>query len=322
VGNFSKNPQQELTAALDRDYARVRFQQGKPALDRELNLAADLASPQRLAAAYVGNGVASAGNDFKILGLSVPQNDLAIGAGRALVNGLEAVLRANTTYRNQPIKTNVKPLPAGPSSVYLRVFTREVNGLEDGNLLNAGDVGFETAVRDKVEWEVIVSTAAINQPDHLLLAEINTTPPQITDRRRTGVNAASLRDRLNRTHDADGALLPDTVDTDQLVKESVSKEKLGLGAVSLAQMQTTRFSATLTVAPNGEAVLNFVPDSRHMFLIVSVLLVGVGNVTWRQISTQVSNPGGLVHSRGIRVKNEIAAAPASVEIVALEIGAS
>jgi len=35
----------------------VRFQQGRPALDRELNLAADLASPQRLAARYLGNGL-------------------------------------------------------------------------------------------------------------------------------------------------------------------------------------------------------------------------------------------------------------------------
>ena len=77
MGNFSRSPQLELSSALDRDYCRVRFQQGKPALDRELNLAADLASPQRLAAQYVGNGIAGSGNDFRITNLNVGANDFS-----------------------------------------------------------------------------------------------------------------------------------------------------------------------------------------------------------------------------------------------------
>src|SRR3954469_10534599 len=131
MGNFSRNPDVELAAALDRDYCRVRFQQGKPALDRELNLAADLAAPQRLLSQYVGDGVAGAGGDFAIANLNVPGSDFTIGAGRCLVNGREAVLRANTTYRAQPVQAHVAPLPAGLSSIYLRVGEREVTSAED-----------------------------------------------------------------------------------------------------------------------------------------------------------------------------------------------
>ena len=48
MGNYSQDPNTTLQASLTSGYCRVRFQQGKPVLDRELNLLGDLANPQRL----------------------------------------------------------------------------------------------------------------------------------------------------------------------------------------------------------------------------------------------------------------------------------
>ena len=44
MGNSSQDPDVVLSDSLARGYFRVRFQQGKPVLDRELTLAADLAN--------------------------------------------------------------------------------------------------------------------------------------------------------------------------------------------------------------------------------------------------------------------------------------
>src|SRR5450755_1429462 len=116
MGNFSKTPQTELSTALNQGYVSVRFQQGKPMLDRELNLAADLASPSRLAAGYIGSGIAAGTDGFRIANLNAATNDFTITAGRCLVNGIEAILAADTTYRAQPITANVVALPAGASN--------------------------------------------------------------------------------------------------------------------------------------------------------------------------------------------------------------
>ena len=201
MANFSKNPDAVLQDALTKGYNRVLFQQGKPVLDRELNLLADLVSPQRLIEHHIGNGVPEDNDGFRISNLDTAQNDFTIQAGRCLVGGFEIVLSSDTTYKTQPHTANVAPLPAGTGYVYLRVFTSEVDHTEDGDLSNPSgpnnpDVGFETAVRKKVEWEVIVTTSGVTAQNHMLLAVITKTPPTVTDRRRTGLTVSHLRDEL------------------------------------------------------------------------------------------------------------------------------
>ncbi len=123
MGNYSKDPATALQTALSKGYSRVRFQQGKPILDRELNLAADLAGCERLAQQYIGDGVPAGSAGFQITGLNTPTGDFSILPGTCRVGGLEIVLANPTTYRTQPNTGLVGPLPAGSSSVYLHVFT-------------------------------------------------------------------------------------------------------------------------------------------------------------------------------------------------------
>jgi hypothetical protein len=324
MGSFSKPPQQELTAALDRDYVRVRFQQGKPALDRDLNLAADLAAPQRLASRYLGNGIAGTGTgaDFAISGLNVAANDFAIAAGRALVNGLEAVLRANTTYRTQPSRTQVGPLPAGGANIYLRVTEREVTAQEDPLLRNGDDVTFETAVRDKVEWEVIVSQPVINAPDHLLLAVItNATPPALQDRRRLNLSLAAVGDRMNVAHNAVGGLLANVVGAPQIAAQAVTQDKLAANAVSVAQLKRiARFNGATTVQPGAENSVNAFVGNRHATLMTSVTITsaGPGSVTWREFAAQVVVNNVTTFTRGVRVQN-LGTTPVTVDVEIFEL---
>lgn len=169
MGNYSKNPQTALQDALQKGYSRVRFQQGKPILDRELNLAADLAAPNRALRHYLGNGVPEGSDGFSLGNPNPFTLDFTIKAGRCLVNGLEAVLNSNTTYRNQPHKENLRAFPAGMSFVYLRTFTVEVNETQDPDLKNAADIGFETALRERADWEVFIAPDYVIVPEQFLL---------------------------------------------------------------------------------------------------------------------------------------------------------
>jgi hypothetical protein len=222
------------------------------------------------------------------------------------------VLRAATTYATQPNRANVAPLPAGTSNVYLRVSEREVTSAEDPALGNPGDVTFETAVRNKVDWEVKVSAAPIASPDHLLLAVITTAPPAIADRRRLSLNAAATRDeitaargsaadlstRLNAALGANGALLA--------------------GTVAAAQMKLVpRFTGTATVAANGEQRINAFAGTRHATLFVSVTVSnGTGGVFWSEFALGAPAP-----ARGIRIQNP-GATPLTVDVQIFELQAT
>jgi hypothetical protein len=250
MGNYSKDPQVVLQDAIDRGYCCVRFQQGKPLLDRELNLLSDLASPRSLAENHLGNGVPANSNGFRIGGLNVAANDFTIEAGRCLVGGYQVVLSANTAYKTQPHQANVAALPPGSSNVYLHVFRSEVTGTDDNSLLNGDDVGLETAIREKVVWEVLVTPQVRTASDHFLLAIIDTGTASVRDRRRTGVTLSAVRDelalgrgsanqlsdRLDASLAADGTLKANAVTTAQMANNAVVTAKLADGAVTAAKL--------------------------------------------------------------------------------------
>jgi hypothetical protein len=239
--SFSTDPDAVFFDAVQKGYNRVRFQEGRAVLDRELNLVGDLAGPERLAQSYLGDGIPDASTGFRITGLNVGANDFTITAGRALVGGREVVLLADTTYQQQPNKANVlQQLPAGVSSISLHTFTRLVTEAEDAALGNAGDVGTVTALREKVEWEVVVTPGNQILAGHTRLADLDTGTQTVTDRRRTELHLTLLRDevteargnqarlamRLTASLDQTGALKPNTVSNTQLANNSVDANKL------------------------------------------------------------------------------------------------
>jgi hypothetical protein len=212
MGNYSKDPANVLQDALTKNYARVRFQQGKPILDRELNLLGDLASPQRLAP-YIGNGVPASDGLYADKPANPQVVDFYLMPGRCMVNGLELVINDRVSYRGQPHQDNLQfswpgsgtggtgpggpgggggpvldsiqaPRPgdggvistgSGAGYVYLRVFLAEVNDTADSNLQNPGDIGFETSLRQKVDWELLLLELPVTEPDYFLLADYKVT---------------------------------------------------------------------------------------------------------------------------------------------------
>lgn len=282
MGNYSQDPQAALQNAIGKSYTRVRFQQGKPVLDRELNLASDLANPQGLARTYIGNGTPAGDNGFAVSAVNLAGNDFTISAGRALVNGQEIVLANNTTYQTQPTLTHVGNLPSGVSNVYLHALPTEITSAQDPDLGNPNDVHSETAVREKLGWEVVVSVAAVNAPDFYLLAVINTVGPAVQDRRRLGLSTAAVRDevglargsapdlstRLVASLAANGTLAANTVGTAQIVDGNVVTGKIAAGAVTepllasaavsnraLANASVTVAKMTQTIVFNGQVAV-------------------------------------------------------------------
>jgi hypothetical protein len=293
--SFSRDPSAVLQDALAKGYSRVRFQQGKPVLDRELNLLGDLASPTRLADQYLGNGVPAGSNGFRVSGLNVATSDFVIEPGRCLVGGHEVTLAANTTYRTQPNTGNVAAFPAGSSNVYLRSFTRPMTQAEDPTLGNTGpgDVGQETAVREKADWEVLVSAAAINARDHFLLAVINTAANTVADRRRLDLTVAGVRDEVSLARGSaaslgarvgvvladNGALRANAVAEPALANGAVSRRTIADGAVSVLKMSPVPLidlQVAVPAAPAGgvaELAVDVETADEHAFHLTSVRYV-------------------------------------------------
>lgn len=112
------------------------------------------------------------GNDFIISGGDgTPEN-----AGRCLVEGMDTINEHYLGYTSQPLYNNndlalmwnvpilpplappLLPLTERVDTIYLDVWEREVNGLEDIDLINPL-IGLESCVRLKREWVVRVRTA-------------------------------------------------------------------------------------------------------------------------------------------------------------------
>jgi hypothetical protein len=271
MGNFSKDPQATLKNALDHGYCRVRFQQGKPILDREMNLAADLASPERLAQQYIGDGVPDGSQGFQITNLNAVANDFTISAGRCQVAGREVVLANQTTYKGQPNPAKVAPLPAGASNVYLHVFPTEIGAAQDPDLSNVGDVSVETSVREKSDWEVLVSVVPITAPDHFLLAVINTAANSVVDRRRTGLTLSTVKDEVSTARGSASTL------GDRLKVSLANDGTVNPGTVSITRMASTvvlNTQVSVQAAPAAgqkfEQAITLLTSPDPAFFLVSV----------------------------------------------------
>jgi len=256
MAKSSRNPNDVLRDAEQKGYSRILFQQGKPVCDFELTLLGDLSNPQRLAAQYIGSGVPAGSDGFAIGNLNI-DGDFTIRGGRCLVNGYEVLLPTDTTYKTQPHQEHVRPfVPNQRFNVYLRVFPTEITEQEDEILRNKGDVGVVTAVREKTDWEVLVSDVTINLRDHFLLATFDTESGRVTDRRRKGLTMATLRDefdalggtdaslndRLNVSLNPDGTLKSNVVGNPQLNNGSVTDKKLAANAVNEVSLATNAVS--------------------------------------------------------------------------------
>ena len=292
-------------------------------LDRELNLLGDLANPQRLAQTYIGSGTPAPDTSFQIAGLNVGVGDFVITAGRCLVGGLEAVLGGQHQLSDPASPGTHRRPPGGASNVYLRVFSHEITGAQDATLNNPGDVTFETAIRERVEWEVLVSVAPIVAPDHFLLAVIDTGANTVQDRRRVDLNLGDVRDEVTTARGSASQLrarLDTSLENDGTLKAA---------AAGLAQLrQGVRFSGQFTIPASTETPVVFLSGQRAASFLVSVMIVstraahGTATISWIDFAAQtfviIPLPGGLRFTRGIRIKNESAIA-VTVQVNATEL---
>lgn len=256
MGNYSTDPEDALQDALKKGYYHVRFQQGKPILDRELNLLGDLASPRRLAP-YIGNGVPVGKGGIMADPPSDPKEvDFELEPGRCIVGGLDLVINDFTSYKKQPHQENVQTSwpfkafgKAGVGWVYLRVFLTEVDDAEDPDLQNQGDIGFETTLRERVDWELLLSDEMINQPDHFLLADYRVNVGVIeewNDARVTDLTLSQVRRDLNELRsdyetktaslNPGGSLAVDSVGNAQMKENAVGTAEIMDGAVTTQKL--------------------------------------------------------------------------------------
>src|SRR6266508_5218924 len=166
MGNFSKLPNDQLQASFQKNYVGVYIEQGVPVLDRDLNLLQDIISMtvRSLITRFIGDGGIVGGPGFAIRAIPA-NNDFRIQTGEVLVNGINVFNGADINYASQPgVPTLTTPTAARNDTVYLDITLTEVNGTQDAELLNSGDVGLQTSVRQKAVWVVRVAEGAINPP--------------------------------------------------------------------------------------------------------------------------------------------------------------
>ncbi|MCX6676990.1 MAG: tail fiber domain-containing protein [Methanothrix sp.] len=153
-GNFSNNGNDTFDET--KDYIGIRLQQGVPLLDRDWNELEDIRRYQDwvLRDKYLGDGTPD--NGFAITLIAGKVDDFNISMGRCLVDGFEAVNRADITYLKQKA---VPPLTIPPEKrtdlVYIDLWISEVHGTDD--LKNNQDVKIETSARQMIEWRVLVN---------------------------------------------------------------------------------------------------------------------------------------------------------------------
>lgn len=179
-------------------YVSVRLQQGVPIVDAEWNEKDDVRRFELRAFLkwFVGDGVPDGSDAFHIEAAAVPAaNELAVRAGvppappgtdprvaslhnvgRCLVDGLDALIETNTTFRTQPLHVATAgsaalaarlgtvvipemPVLDGSIVVYLDVWEHLVRPDEEPALVFP-DIGTETCARLRREWAIRARAAA------------------------------------------------------------------------------------------------------------------------------------------------------------------
>jgi len=222
----------------------VRLQQGVPIVDADVNELDDIRKFEMRAYLkwFVGDGIPDGSNAFKIDAITGPAvaDDFIIRlgvpaapggtsnydqglrfVGRAIVDGLDVMIQADTNYKAQPLfaaaafgvpQIAAMPNGAGPIAVYLDVWERLVTSQEDPSQILPG-IGTESCARMKRQWVVRTrSGSAVPQPgdaDYLaghsyyLLAVINRSAPgaviapaDVKDSRHLRLSLSSLEGRV------------------------------------------------------------------------------------------------------------------------------
>jgi hypothetical protein len=202
-GNFSNGNRDTFDPA--KGYLGVRLQQGVPLLDRDWN---ELEDTRRhfervLRKFYIGEGVPSGVDGFKVEALGVAANDFVINAGRCMVDGFDVANEADLAYTAQGLGALPVPGVATKYVVYLEVWVEAVTSLEDPDLRNGQDINLETSIRDQLRWQVKVAPwplvpgarssyvlASIQRPANATVI----TAPMITDLRRLRLTLADVVD--------------------------------------------------------------------------------------------------------------------------------
>lgn len=170
----------------------VRLQQGVPIVDADWNEFDDIRKFEMRAYLkwFVGDGIPDGSNAFHIDAIAGPAvaDDFIIRAGaaappagtanydqalrfagRAIVDGLDVIIKADSNYKAQPLFTaaafgvpQIAPMPnaAGPMAVYLDIWERLVTSQEDPSLVLPG-IGTESCARMKREWVVRTRTGSV-----------------------------------------------------------------------------------------------------------------------------------------------------------------
>jgi len=153
-GNFSNGG--DDTFDETRDYIGIRLQQGVPLLDRDWNELEDLRRNQDriIRKNYLGDGTPD--NGFAISQIAGKVDDFTISKGRCLVDGFEAVNRADKTYKSQKDVPSLT-IPDGKrtDTVYIDLWISEIHGTDE--LKNDQDIKMETCARHRVEWKALVN---------------------------------------------------------------------------------------------------------------------------------------------------------------------
>lgn len=242
MGNYSQDPADVLEDAQGKSYNKVRFQQGKPILDRELNLLVDLCGVPSLRR-YIGSGVPTNSNGFQIVNVDFENQDFTIVGAECMVDGYPVAWSTNTTYKQQPFMTNPPAWPSEATKLFviLSYETKEITDAEDEDLQNGSDIGFETTLREQVQWTVSVARGFLSLDRRLLLAELDTQAKTVTDRRLTNMTLSTIRDDLNNvatTTTATSARVNNFLAPDGTLKDNlIATAKLQNGAVTTAKLQ-------------------------------------------------------------------------------------
>lgn len=217
-GNFSNA--KEDTFDPRKRYVGIRLQQGVPLLDRDWNELEDIRRYEdvMLRRWYVGDGTPD--NGFEISAVDSPERyDLRIGAGRCMVDGLDAVNepdKGGYILYSQQAGVDALTIPSEGvrvDTVYLDLWIEEVTFEDDVTLGNPQDVDVETCTRHKMEWRVRVAEGSTSHTTdeyhhYYNLAEITWKDGRIVeikdlrDLKLTSASIRALRDELERTRQA------------------------------------------------------------------------------------------------------------------------